>query len=214
MRIRGQDKVAGLLEKAGGVILPADGDLLAAANGRPVCLEVGCGRGTFIAQLAGRHPEGFFLAVDKYTPVVARAAALAVDLGLANVRYVDGDLERLAQRLPAGAIDGVYLNFSDPWPRRRNEGRRLTHPRHLSLYRTWLKRFGTLSFKTDNEPFFDWSLRQFEKEGWGLVLTERDLPAFAPPGREDDPAFIKTEYERKFRALGSPIFHLRATPPA
>lgn len=214
MRIRGRDKVAGLLEKAKDVILPADGPLLALADRRPVHMEVGCGRGSFIATMAARQPECFFLAVDRYTPIVARAAALAVDLGLANVRYVDADLERLAEGLPASAIAGIYLNFSDPWPRRRNEIKRLTHPRLLSLYRTWLMRTGTLSFKTDNAPFFDWSVRQLEKEGWTLILTERNLSVEPPAGCEADPAFIQTEYERKFRALGSPILYLRAAPPA
>ena len=220
MRIRGKDRVDGLLARAGPLLvreadLAASAGPLIPADAAPVRhLEIGCGRGAFLAELSARRPGEWFLGVDKYTPIVARAAALACERGLANVRFFDGDAERLDKWLPDGAFTRIFLNFSDPWPRRRNEKKRLTNARLLSLYERWLTGGGALEFKTDSEPLFDWSARELARAGWRIEDAARGLPAPPPPGREDEPAFIQTEYEQKFRAQHLPILHLRARPPS
>ncbi len=215
MRIRGKHKVPGLLEQAGGLMIDRASWRWLANRDRDCCfMEVGCGRGAFVCTLAAQNPADWFVAVDKYTPIVARAAAMAAQRKLTNVRFFDGDMEQLQEIVPAGSLDGIYLNFSDPWPRRRNERKRLTHERLLAFYQNWLKQDGFLELKTDNEVFFDWSLRQLERAGWRVAREERGLPAAPPPERAQEAAFIRTEYEEKFRAQNLAIYHLRAAPNA
>lgn len=215
MRIRGKHKVPGLLAQAGALMIdPGSWQWPANHEFSRHFMEIGCGRGAFICTLAARHTEDWFLAIDKYTPIVARAAAMATERGLTNIRFFDGDLEQLQDLAPSRSLDGIFLNFSDPWPRRRNERKRLTHERLLALYQNWLKPSGFLEFKTDNEEFFDWSLRSLERAAWRVTREERGLPTTAPPDRAQEAAFIQTEYEAKFRAQNLTIYHLRAAPNA
>lgn len=227
MRIRGKDKVPGLLAQAADLLIDPEtwsGPPGSKANDRSdtdpdsQCahhfMEVGCGRGTFVCTLAARKPQDEFIAVDKYTPIVARAAALAVARNLTNIQFFDGDLEQLQPIVPPRSLDGIYLNFPDPWPRRRNERKRLTHGRFLEIYQSWLKQGGFLEFKTDNEVLFDWSARSLQSSGWHMVREERGLPGSPPPERAAEAAFIQTEYEAKFRAQNLAIYHLRAIPRA
>ncbi len=227
MRIRGKDKVPGLLAQAADLLIDpetwsgppdnaagAQSDAKSGGRFTRQFMEVGCGRGAFVCTLAARQPGDWFIAVDKYTPIVARAAALAVERKLTNIRFFDGDLEQLRSVVPPRSLDGIYLNFSDPWPRRRNERKRLTHGRLLEIYQSWLKPGGFLEFKTDNEEFYTWSVQSLARAGWDLAREERGLPASPPPERADEAAFIQTEYEAKFRAQNLAIYHLRAMPRA
>lgn len=216
MRIRGRDKVPALLEMAAPILVDAEQDRalpdgwLDGYDRR--CLEVGCGRGSFICQMADSAPNTLFVAFEKFLEIIARAAALATQQNLHNARFIRTDVAKAEQLLPLHAFDVIYLNFSDPWPRRRNDIKRLTHQRYLQIYRNLLKTAGWLEFKTDNAAFFEWSVKSFQKAGWSVQAIDRSVPAAAPPGEEKSAKYIQTEYEQRFRAQGIPIQHLRASP--
>ncbi|MFD1673250.1 tRNA (guanosine(46)-N7)-methyltransferase TrmB [Alicyclobacillus fodiniaquatilis] len=180
---------------------------------RPIYLEVGCGKGGFIAQMAARHKDAFFIGVDKVSIVIAKAAAKAIEHELDNVLFINGDIEEIAAKLSGKQVERIFLNFSDPWPRRRNHIRRLTAPQKLECYETLLAPGGVIEQKTDNSELFEWSVTAFQAAGWQLMRVER---GFAP-GEPDDGSissqFVQTEYEQKFRAQGIPINYLRAAAP-
>jgi tRNA (guanine-N7-)-methyltransferase len=211
MRIRSKQKVANWLAQAEPLLMHADG-LYAQGSWAQTCLEVGCGRGRFLQEMARLHPDWRFIGCDRYTAITARAAARCAGDSLMNVRFCDGDI-RAVKGLQRASIDCIYLNFSDPWPRRRHEARRLTHASFLSFYRNLLVPGGRVEYKTDDAAFFDWRLQSLTTAGWTIAREWRSLPAQAPEGMEGDAAFVRTEYEERFRASGMPILHLRAVAP-
>jgi len=215
VRIRGKEKVPGLLAAANHLMHEASAGMLpipphTTAN----YLEIGCGRGAFITEYAMRRPDAFFVGIDKYTPIVARSAALAMDKGLTNIRILDLDIEYAQGILPERSFSGIYINFSDPWPRRRNDIKRLTHPRLLGVIAKLLTPEGTLEQKTDNAEFFAWSVDMLQRANFTLLSVTHRLPAHAPADEMNLPRYIQTEYEQRFRALDIPIHHLVAKPPA
>jgi len=178
-----------------------------------VCLEVGCGRGGFLREMAAKFPSVLFVGVDYVPFVVAQAAAQTVATHLQNVRFFVGDVHEVGEQFTPHCMDAVFLNFSDPWPRRRQSSRRLTDIHKLKLYQRLLKSDGVLEFKTDNRTFFDWSVRSIRSAGWTLQEVDTDVSATPPSGETVIAKYTKTEYELRFRRLAIPIAYLRATPP-
>lgn len=171
------------------------------AFGRPAPLqvEIGTGKGDFLTGLAAQHPDWNCLGIEQQQDVLYRAAQKVSAQELMNVRLVVFDASHLEEIFAAGEIDHLYLNFCDPWPKKRHAKRRLTYQSFLETYRHLLKPEGLLSFKTDNRPLFDFSLEQFEAAHMNLRFVSYDLHAERPEGN------ILTEYERKFSALGAKI---------
>jgi tRNA (guanine-N7-)-methyltransferase len=173
-------------------------------------VEIGCGRGAFLQQMATLHPRTFFIGIDRIPLIAARAAAMVAEYQLPNVRIASGDIQDFAPRLGHHFVQTLYLNFSDPWPRRRQAIRRLTHASKLSVYADLLTLEGCLEFKTDNAALFEWSLASFTQAGWTLMdVTHQVLADESQPYAK----YIQTDYEKRFRALGTPICYLRAMPP-
>ncbi|MBR6044895.1 MAG: tRNA (guanosine(46)-N7)-methyltransferase TrmB [Ruminococcus sp.] len=185
-----------------------DADMLDLAalfgNDRPVELEVGCGKGQFICELAQRKPEVNFLAVEKASNVIVDAVNKAKKLGLENVRFLRGGAEYLDCYIPAGSIERIYLNFSCPFPKKSYATHRLTHQRFLEIYDRLLKPHAEIWQKTDNRNFFEFSIEQLSDFGYTLKNISLDLHASEP---EDN---IVTEYEQRFAEQGFPIYRLEA----
>ncbi len=172
-------------------------------NDNPVFLEIGCGKGAFSLAYAEKYPQRNLLAVEKITNVLVAALEnaekrRAQGIALQNLRYYDGGAEFLAQKIKKGSIGGILLNFSCPYPKNTYENRRLTSPRFLEIYQNVLENGGTVEQKTDNRPFFDYSLRQFAAKGFEPISVNFDLYASLP---QDN---VETEYERVKR-LSYPI---------
>jgi tRNA (guanine-N7-)-methyltransferase len=161
-------------------------------------LELGCGKGRFTCETAAQNPEVLFIAVERVPDAMIIAVERAWQMGLKNVFFVDADAARLPEYFQPGEVDGIYLNFSDPWPSNRHAKRRLTHPDFLLRYRQVLGEGGEIQFKTDNHDLFEWSLFQFPKAGFALTQVTRDLHATGIQG-------VMTDYEEKFHAMGVPI---------
>ena len=169
---------------------------------QPLYLEVGMGKGRFITELAGRNPENNYVGIEKYSSVLLRALEKRELLPeLTNLRYLRMDAEDLPEVFGEGEVSGIYLNFSDPWPKDRHAKRRLPSRQFLARYDVILKKEGTLEFKTDNRPLFDFAIEELEPAGWKAQVITYDL--------HNDAALMEgnvmTEYEEKFSSVGNPI---------
>jgi tRNA (guanine-N7-)-methyltransferase len=176
---------------------------------RPLYLELGCGKGQFIAKLSAAHPENNYLAVDMIDTmlgltrrnVVAERGGADPD----NLLITAWDITRIDKILgPEDRIDGLYINFCNPWPKRKKHKKRLTHTRQLILYKAFLAPGAVLRFKTDDDDLFDATLDYLKAAGFETETVIRDLHAH--PVAEDYP----TEHEKMFAAKGIPIKYLQA----
>ena len=173
---------------------------------KPIHMEIGCGKGNFAVGMAAAHPEWNFIAMEKISDVacIALEKAKAADRPSDNLRFLIGDAEHLGEWVEPHSVSRIYLNFSDPWPKKGYAKRRLTHRRFLELYRTLLIEGGELYLKTDNVGLFDFSLEEFEAAGLTLTFMSRDF--HATPEASDN---IMTEYEANFSSQGMPIYCAR-----
>ena len=161
-------------------------------------IEIGCGKGSFIVEEAKRNPDVAFVAVEKVRDVIIFAMEKVTAAGLANVRFLCADAEKLDKLFAADTFERIYINFCDPWPKSNQAKRRLTHHNFLNQYRKVLKPGGEIHFKTDNDKLFEWSLEEIPQYGWALQEVTRDLHANGPVG-------VMTDYEKKFHELGKNI---------
>ena len=199
---------------------------------RPLYVEIGTGKGSFIMETARRNPETEFLGVERYESVLYRAcekmegkeamdpasrAIIAERSGQEpvgedgktpeNLHFLSMDARELPDVFAPGEVDGLYLNFSDPWPKARHAKRRLTSREFLAVYEKFLKDGGILEFKTDNRPLFDFSVDELtETPNWEILELTYDLHHDPVMGAGN----VMTEYEKKFSALGNKINKLRA----
>lgn len=173
-------------------------------NNQPIHLELGCGKGRFITQTATRHPEINHLAIERDATAMAVTARLSrgIDspLGLLVV-----DVEELPEYFLPGQIKRLYINFCDPWPRKKKWAkRRLTHVNFLEMYENL--EIPEIFFKTDNRILFEFSINQFSERGWIMRNISLDLHN---SGFENNKDNIMTEYEEKFSPHG-PIYRMEA----
>lgn len=173
------------------------------AKGRPIYLEIGCGKGKFISELAKREPENFFVAVEGNQSVLLRALEKVRRGGLTNVCFAPIFVEDLTDWFEDEEVSGIYLNFSDPLPKNYWYKRRLTYRERLKTYFRVLKDEGTVTFKTDNTGLFEWSIQEILAANIRILEITRDLHA------DEDLDNIKTEYEAKFSGLGETIKRVR-----
>ena len=152
MRMRKRAHLNTRLENAASLMISGGDEALAFAAGRPLHLEIGCGKGKFITETAAKAPQIPHVAVELCENVAVLAAERAQAMALSNVRFFMHDIRLLDEGLPARCVQRIYLNFSDPWPKKKQAKRRLTHPDFLQMYRRWLSDDGAIFFKTDNAP--------------------------------------------------------------
>ena len=169
-----------------------------------VCLELGCGKGQFITELARRNPENFYIAVEREKGAVVMAMEKVAAAELSNVHFIIGDVQDLEKWFGPDEIDDMYINFCDPWTKRHREKRRLTHRDFIARYRGVVKKGGRLYFKTDNVELFEFSVLELPAAGMQLDFVTRDLHA-------ENIDNIMTEYESRFTAQGMTINYLEAT---
>ena len=176
--------------------------------GRPVYVEIGCGKGKFISELAARESDHFFVAVEGNMSVMLRAMEKIREKGLTNVVFTPEFAEDLSDWFGDAEVQGIYLNFSDPLPKNYWYRRRLTYRSRLLSYFRVLAEDGTVTFKTDNTGLFEWSLLEIMAADLKVKEITRDLHAevMSIEDPEERAAFnIETEYEAKFSGLGEKI---------
>lgn len=173
---------------------------------KPLHLEIGCGKGNFACGMATLHPEVNFIAMERVPDVACLAlekAERCAETRPDNLRFLIGNAEKLTEWFPPHSIDCIYLNFSDPWPKKGHAKRRLTHRLFLERYREILRPGGILRLKTDNAGLFDFSLAEFEALGLSVSDLTRDLHH-----SEQNSTNVMTEYEKNFSEKGFPIHAL------
>ena len=171
------------------------------AEGKPIYIEIGCGKGKFISELAAREPEHYFIAVEGNKSVMLRAMEKVRKPGLTNVKFVPELAGDLSEWFGEGEVAGIYLNFSDPLPKNYWYKRRLTYRDRLKSYFKVLSEDGVIIFKTDNTGLFEWTLLEIEAADLTISDITRDLHADPERNAEN----IETEYEAKYSGLGEKI---------
>jgi len=170
-------------------------------------VELGCGKGRFITELALRNPRVFYVAVEREADVIVMAAEKAKAMALENLRFIVGDALNLAEIFAKGEADAIYINFCDPWPKSRHAKRRLTHRGYLGIYRSILREAGRIFFKSDGGALYEFTLEELRESGFDIDFSSRDL-------HRDRPNGIMTEYEERFSEQGMPIYAIDATVSA
>ena len=178
-------------------------------NHNPVYLEIGCGKGQFILTHAKNCPDANYIAVEGQANVILRAMEKAEAAGLENLRLFIDFVNDLNDYFEKGELAGVYLNFSDPWPKARHDKRRLTYHKRLENYFQVMGEGGFVEFKTDNEGLFEFTLEEIallEEKGLEMAEMTRDLHA---PDCTYGSRKVTTEYEDKFHASGKNINYVK-----
>ena len=173
-------------------------------NKNPIYLEIGCGKGQFIFTYANKNPDKNYIAIEGQENVALRALEKAEQGGLQNLRIFIDFVNDIKDYFEEGELAGVYLNFSDPWPKARHAKRRLTYHKRLANYKEVIGAEGLIEFKTDNDELFEFSLEEIELGGYEVLEVTRDLHNSEFTSKE-----ITTEYEDKFRNGGKNINYVK-----
>lgn len=173
-------------------------------NDNPIYLELGCGKGNFILGQSKDKPNCNFIGVEGQSSVLLRAFEKARENGCDNVKLFCDFVNDVRDYFDDGELAGVFLNFSDPWPKARHAKRRLTYGQHLKQYMQIIKSGGFVEFKTDNDGLFEFTMEQIEEQNMTVVEISRDLHNSQFTAKN-----ITTEYEDKFRGLGKNINYVR-----
>ena len=172
-------------------------------NNNPIHLEIGMGKGQFLLNMAKKYPNINFIGVERYTGVLARAINKINKEDIKNIRVINIDAIKLAEVFDK-EIDTLYLNFSDPWPKKRHAKRRLTSDDFLKVYDCIFKNDNLIIQKTDNTGLFESSIISLSTYGYKIEDISLDLAS-------TDKENVMTEYEEKFTNLGIKINYLYAT---
>lgn len=178
-------------------------------NDRELYLEIGCGKGNFIIKKALANPDKNFIAIEGQETVILRALEKVKELDdggadLSNLKFMLSFVHGMDELFDEGQLSGIYLNFSDPWPKARHAKRRLTYRGRLKDYEWALKKNGFVEFKTDNDALYDSALEEIEAAGLRITEQTRDLHNSSFESR-----LVTTEYEDKFSAQGKNINYVK-----
>lgn len=199
-------------------------------TGRKLYVEIGCGKGDFIVAKAMDDPANDYLGIEGQESVLLRALEKATWLAgsmspaggaaggasaagsgltrpLGNLRFAGVYVRSMKDLFDEGSLDGIFLNFSDPWPKKRHYKRRLTWRGRLKEYAWALRSGGSIEIKTDNDDLFDFTLEEVEAMGWTPDVMTRDLH-----GTDIEARLTMTEYEKKYHKAGKSINYLKVTP--
>lgn len=184
------------------------------AEKQPFYLELGCGKGGFIAQAAVKNTDINYLAIDleyKMLGLARRKVSAAYEekgLETRNILLTAYNIEKINLLFgEKDTVDRIYINFCNPWPRNKHKKHRLTHPRQLEQYKSFLAPGGEIHFKTDDDELFEESVEYFEQCGFEIRYITRDLHS---SGYEPN---IMTEHEKMFSDEGILIKFLIAVMP-
>lgn len=173
-------------------------------NDKPIYLEIGCGKGQFIFTQATENPDCNYIAIEGQENVALRALQKAEQGGLNNLRIFIDYVQDLKDYFEEGELEGIYLNFSDPWPKARHAKRRLTYHKRLFNYKEVIGKEGCIEFKTDNDGLFEFTMEEIQDYGFQILEMTRDLHQSDYESKN-----ITTEYEDKFRKGGKNINYVK-----
>lgn len=175
---------------------------------KKICIEIGMGKGDFISNMAKLNPDNVYIGIELSPQVLALAIKKLNrfeeenGLSLKNLYFMSFDALKLLDYFSENQVDVLYLNFSDPWPKKRHTKRRLTYKDFLENYKKVLKKDGIIELKTDNRGLFEYSLVSMQNFGMEFIEVYLDL-------HKTEVFNVETEYEKKFSPFG-PIYKLVA----
>ena len=169
-------------------------------NDNPIHIEIGSGKGDFIINMAKAYPNINFIGIEKYESVLYKIVNKLEENNISNLRLICMDAENI-DKVFNKEIDTLYLNFSDPWPKKRHAKRRLTSEIFLKKYDLIFENENNIIMKTDNQSLFEYSIMSFNNYGYKINYISLDL-------HNTDEFNIETEYERKFTAKGFKIYKI------
>ena len=173
-------------------------------NDNPIYIEIGMGKGNFIIGNSEKYPNINFVGVEKFDSILALALKKMEELELPNVRVIRMDAFDI-DKVFNHEINKIFLNFSDPWPKKRHTNRRLTSGVFLEKYNSLFKNEKVIEMKTDNQGLFEYSLCSFNDNGYFINEISLDLHN---SGKDDN---IMTEYEKKFSDKNNRIYYVKVT---
>lgn len=168
------------------------------ANNNPINIEIGMGKGDFIIGMALKYPNINFIGIEKFDSVLVRAIQ-KLNIEIPNLRFIRMDASEIEDVFEK-EIDTIYLNFSDPWPKKRHAFRRLTSTSFLKRYDNLFNDKCHIIQKTDNKDLFAFSIKSFNNYGYIINDLTLDLQNDAYPDN------VETEYEKRFKNKGNPIY--------
>lgn len=169
-------------------------------------VELGAGTGFFAVELAARHPDKTIVAIDVKADRLQKGAYDALERGITNVLFLRARADQLGELFLEHSVGALWLTFSDPFPRKKSAGRRMTHPTYLRIYQSLLAEAGTLNVKHDNPDFFAWTLEQLVAEKWRIDELSFDLH----DSELSDDYKILTTYEQRWLGEGLRTHFVRA----
>lgn len=175
---------------------------------KKIYVEIGMGKGDFISNMAKNDPDNIYIGIELSRQVLALAIKKLKryesdnNVTLNNLFFMSFDAKNITDYFKESQVDTIFLNFSDPWPKKRHTKRRLTYKTFLEVYKKVLKENGIIEFKTDNRGLFEYSLVSMQNFGMHFIEVYLDL-------HKSDVPNIETEYEKKFSPYG-PIYKLVA----
>lgn len=172
-------------------------------NNNPISIEIGMGKGDFIINMAKKYPKINFIGIEMFDSVIVRAVQKLENENIPNLKLIKMDAKEI-ENIFDKEIDTLYLNFSDPWPKKRHAKRRLTSHDFLMKYDDIFKGDKKIIQKTDNIDLFAYSLSSLSTYGYILEDVTLDLHS------KEDIDNVETEYEKKFKAKGVKICRLMA----
>lgn len=167
-------------------------------------LEVGSGKGDFLISMSQKFPATSFIGVEKNVTCAGFVCKKLVESQLKNAKLIWNDISNIFEFLQDNSVRTIFLNFSDPWPKKRHYKRRLTSIKFLNEYKRILQKNGQIIFKTDNLDLFNYSVEMFENNGFKILSKTNEYD-----GTDDYDAL--TEYEAFFRKEGTPINRVKVT---
>lgn len=173
-------------------------------NDHPIHIEIGMGKGQFITELAKRNPNINYIGIELFSSVLVRASEKLEEASIPNLKLLLFDANKIDELFWSQEISKIYLNFSDPWPKKAHAKRRLTSPGFLDKYQKVLRKEGNIEFKTDNRKLFEYSLLVLHSHQ--IIISDLSLDLH----KEERADNILTEYEEKFSKHG-PIYFIRFT---
>ncbi len=170
-----------------------------------VFIELGCGKGSFICDLAMKYSSDniLFVGLDRVEEALVVGMEKALSMSLQNVFFVNYDIQAIESIFSSEEVNNIYINFCDPWPSKRHAKRRLTHPGFLKAYKNIMSTGGNIEFKTDNIDLFKYSMFEFLENEFKLLNSSYNLPPNIT---------VSTDYEVRFRLAGNSIYYAHFSP--
>ena len=165
------------------------------ANDNKIHLDIGCGSGDYCLHMAELNPDVNYILWDREAGVLVYALDQLEDKNIANAVLIPREIDGIDQIFAENEIDSITIHFPNPWPKNRQNHRRLTYPNRLKKYKYILKDGGTIDFRTDDDELYTDTLLYVKKVGGNIISNSDDAP----------PTKVISHYEERFRSQGVKI---------